>query len=40
LIQGVDASRKIYEASVTKDEEVKSKISEHLKKIASSIKGV
>lgn len=39
LIQGVDASRKIYEASVTRDEEVKSKISEHLKRIASSIKG-
>jgi regulator of sigma D len=39
LIQGVDASRKIYEASVAKDEEVKLKISEHLKKIALSIKG-
>jgi hypothetical protein len=40
LIQGVDASRKIHEESVTKDEELKTKISEHLKKIASSIKGV
>lgn len=40
LIQGVDASRKIYEASVTKDEDLKMKISENLKRIASNIKGV
>ena len=39
LIQGVDASRKIFEASVVKDEDLKIKISEHLKKIALSIKG-
>ena len=39
LIQSVDASRKIFEASAAKDEDLKIKISEHLRKIALSIKG-